>query len=110
MKTTKINWDAQAGDFVVRLKDFDLVFTSGLEFSSPNMPFRGMPGYQLIYKPTGHIMAEGVDPVAAVAQTFREQRILDRVKANPKLLTEDPAQGQLADFLQNVDVEGQQAN
>lgn len=111
MKTTKINWAAKRDlEPVVVLADFKLRYVLALQFDSPNLPFSGKAGYQLVYMPTGHVQAEGVDVVAAVAQTFREQRILDRVKAKPSLVTDDPAEGNLAAFLQDVDVEGQAAN
>lgn len=109
--TTKINWGASKDlEPVVVTKDFKLRFVLALTFDSPHMPFRGRAGYQLVYLPTGHVQAEGVDVVAAVAQTFREQHTLDKVKAKPSLVTEDPADGNLAAFLQDVDVEGQAAN
>ncbi len=111
MKTSKVNWAASGqNEPVLELQDFLLRYVKELGFNSPNMPFRGKPGYQLVYRPTGHVMAEGVDPVASVGQTYREQRILDRVKAEPKLLSEDPQQQQLASFLADADVEGRSAN
>lgn len=108
---TKINWKASTNDeVVVTTKDFYIVFKEELTFESPNLPFRGKAGYQLRYRPTGHVQAEGVDIVAAVAQVFREQRVLDKVKEKPELLTADPAESQLAEFLSDVDVSGQSAN
>jgi hypothetical protein len=109
MKT--INWQAATNfEIVVATKDFQLRFVDSMTFDSPHMPFRGKAGYQLVYRPTGHVQAEGVDIVAAVAQAFREQRILDRVKENPSLVTEDPHQGQLESFFNQMDVADQKAN
>ncbi len=111
MTTSKVNWAARVNhETVLELQDFLLRFVLELEFNSPNMPFRGKRGYQLVYRPTGHVMAEGVDPVASVAQTYREQRILDRVKSDTKLLSEDPQAQQLASFLADAETEGRAAN
>lgn len=108
---TTINWKAsQHLETVVAVTDFTLRYSDSLTFDSPYLPFRGKSGYQLVYRPTGHVQAEGVDIVAAVAQVFREQRALDKVKANPKLVTEDPSEGNLAAFLQDIDLDGQAAN
>lgn len=111
MTTSKINWDARLNaEVVVSLVDFQLIFVKELTFNSPNMPFRGKPGYQLVYRPTGHVQAEGVDIVAAVAQTYREQRVLDKVKQQPELLTQDPAEANLAGFFSDTDPSGKAAN
>lgn len=107
MTTSKVNWKAnEPGEEVLKTHDFILRFTPRLEFDSVTLPFRGKPGYQLVYRPTGHVMAEGVDPVAAVGQTYREQRILDRVKANPALLEQDPAEQQMSAFLSDTEIGG----
>jgi hypothetical protein len=111
MKTSKVNWKAKNDlEVVVTTDDFQVRFADALSFDSPNMPFRNKPGYQLVYRPTGHVQAEGVDVVAAVAQIYREQRVLDRVKAKPELLEKDPHEGRMSEFLEDMDTEGRAAN
>jgi len=109
--TSKVNWKAATDhEVVVATKDFQIRFVDALTFDSVTLPFRGKPGYQLVYRPTGHVQAEGVDVVAAVAQAYREQRVLDRVREKPELLERDPNEGRLADFLADMDTEGRAAN
>lgn len=111
IKTTNIDWAAKEDRAtVVTTTDFIVRFVAEMSFDSPHLPFKGKPGYQLVYRPTGHVQAEGVDIVAAVAQIYREQRILDRIKEKPSLLTDDPANANLTAFLEDVDVKGQTAN
>lgn len=101
---SKINWSPKAGNrIVVETQDFVLTYVDELVL---DLPFKGLNGFQMRYKPTQHLQAEGLDIVAAVAQTFREQRVLDRVKEKPSLLTEDEATRQMSEFLEASEASG----
>jgi hypothetical protein len=83
-----INWaPTNEWDIVVETADYIVYWTGELIFDTP---IKGVKGYALVYKPSRTRQAEGVDIVAAVAQCYAAQRVLDRVKAQPSLLTDDP--------------------
>lgn len=88
MTSKAVNWaPTNEWDIIVETADYAAHFTGELIFDTP---IKGQQGFALIYKPSRVRQAEGVDIVAAVAQCYAAQRVLDRVKAQPSLLSEDP--------------------
>lgn len=93
--TSKISWSAATvGQVVAMTEDYQVV-VSELVFDTP---LKGVKGYALFYRPNMIRQAEGVDIVTAIGQMYRDQRILDKVKSNPKLLTDDPEVQTLQSF------------
>lgn len=92
---SKIVWEPAKWQVVVSTKDYVVQFVGELQFDTP---IKGQPGFALIYGPTGHRQAEGADIVAAVAQCYAAQRLLDSVKKNPSLITQDPGEQSLEGF------------
>jgi hypothetical protein len=97
MTSKGVNWYPAVADVVIETEDFVVHRVSVLGFDTP---IKGQGGYALTYKGTGMRQSEGVDIVAAVAQCYREQHILTRVKANPDLLSRDPHEQALEGFFE----------
>lgn len=92
---SKVNWAPQLGDDVIATADYRVYCAASLGFDTP---IKGQRGYQLIYRPTDFVQAEGVDIVVAVAGCYAAQRVLDKVKAKPELLSQDPETAVLGGF------------